>query len=147
MKEYGDKIAYIYRNYSINYHQNSTAAASAAVAAHNQGYFENFAKILFQQQDDWFYSEGAERDKQFEDYFTSATDGKGDIEKFRQDIKSSNTRDKLAVDREFAVRVNLSATPLIYINKEKYDVTSAKESEFKKAFRARIDAALEDAEK
>ena len=33
VKEYGDQIAYVYRNYAINYHQNATAAASAAVAS------------------------------------------------------------------------------------------------------------------
>ena len=147
VKEYGDQIAYVYRNYAINYHQNATAAASAAVAAYKQGYFEDFAQVIFLQQNDWFYSEGEKRDKQFEEYFTAATEGKGDLEKFRADIKSSDVRNKLAVDREFAIRVNLNATPLIYINKEKFDVTSSKESEFKSSFKARINAALEDAEK
>ena len=147
VKEYGDKIAYVYRNYAINYHKNATAAASAAVAAYNQGYFEDYAQVIFLQQSDWFYSEGEKRDKQFEDYFTAATEGKGDLEKFRTDIKSSAVRNKLAVDREFALRVNLTATPLIYINKEKFDVTSSKESEFKSSFKARIDAAITDSEK
>ena len=144
VKEYGDQIAYIYRNYAINYHQNATAAASAGVAAYKQGYFEDFAQVIFLQQNDWFYSEGEKRDQQFESYFTTATDGKGDLEKFRADIKSADVRNKLAVDREFATRVNLNATPLIYINKEKFEVESAKESEFKSAFKARINAALEE---
>ena len=147
VKEYGDKVAYVYRNYAINYHKNATAAASAAVAAFRQGYFEDFAQVIFLQQSDWFYSEGANRDKQFEDYFTTATEGKGDLEKFRADIKSTDVKNKLAVDREFSSRVNLTATPLIFINKERFEVSSSKESEFKKDFKARIDAALEDTEK
>lgn len=147
VKEYGDDVAYVYRNYAINYHQNATAAASATVAASKQGYFEDYAQVIFLQQSDWFYSEGEKRDKQFEDYFTTATEGKGDLEKFREDIKSSDVRNKLAVDREFATRVNLTATPLIFINKEKFDVESSKESEFKSSFKARINAALKDAEK
>lgn len=145
VKEYGDEIAYIYRNYAINYHKNATAAGSAAVAAYLQGYFENFAETLFETQGDWFYSEGAERDQQFEDYFMAASDNKGNLEKFRQDIKSADVRNKLAVDREFAVRANLTGTPLIYINKEKFEVASSKESDFKSALKSRINAALEAA--
>ena len=146
VKEYGDKIAYIYRNYAIQYHTNATAAATAAYAANNQGYFEEFAEILFDKQNDWFYSEGETRDKQFESYFLKASEEKGDLEKYKNDLKSSSIKNKLAMDREFAVRENLTGTPLIFINKEKFDITTTKESEFKKDFKARIDAALKDAE-
>ena len=145
VKEYGDDIAYIYRNYAIQYHSNATAAATAAYAANNQGYFEEFAEILFDKQDDWFYSEGEARDKQFESYFKKASEEKGDLEKYKADLKSSSIKNKLAMDREFAVRENLTGTPLIFINKERFDVTTTKESEFKADFKARIDAALKDA--
>lgn len=144
VKEYGDDIAYIYRNYAIQYHNNATAAATAAYSANNQGYFEKFAEILFEKQNDWFYSEGEARDKQFESYFIEASEEKGDLEKYKADLKSSSIKNKIAVDREFAVRENLTGTPLIFINKERFDVTSSKESEFKKDFKARIDAALKD---
>ena len=86
VKEYGDKIAYIYRNYAIQYHTNATAAATAAYAANNQGYFEEFAEILFDKQNDWFYSEGETRDKQFESYFLKASEEKGDLEKYKNDL-------------------------------------------------------------
>ena len=145
VSEYGDKIAYIYRNYAIQYHSNATAAATAALSAHNQGFFTDFAELLFKNQGEWFYSEGATRDQQFESYFVSASNGKGDVEKYKADLKSSDIKNKLAVDRELAVRVNLTATPLIFINKEKFDVNSAKESEFKQDFKSRINAALKDA--
>ena len=144
VKEYGDKIAYVYRTYAINYHQNATAAASAAIAAYKQGYFEEFAKTIFREQNNWFYSEGKERDEQFESYFNAASEGKGNIEKYREDLRSTDTKNKLAVDREFAVRVKLDATPLIYINKQKFDVESAKESEFKASFKNRIEEALKE---
>jgi len=147
VEEYGDKIAYIYRTYAINYHQNATAASTSVIAAHNQGYFSEYAKIMFANQNDWFYSEGKDRDRQFEEYFITATNGKGDVEKYREELKSSNIKNKIAVDREFANRVNLSGTPLIFINKEKFDIESSKESEFKASFKKRIDTALEEAEK
>lgn len=145
VKEYGDQIAYIYRNYSISYHTNSSTAITAALAANNQGYFEDYAKLVFEKQDEWYYSEGEERDNKFEGYFTTVTEGKGDVERYKKDLKDSNIKDKINVDREFANRLKLSATPLIYINKEKFDVGSSKESEFKQSFKDRIDAALRDA--
>jgi dsba oxidoreductase len=144
VREYGDKIAYIYRNYSLQYHNSSVAAATAALAANNQGYFEKFAEEMFKNQSEWYYSEGQTRDGQFEKYFKTASEEKGDLEKYRADLKSSNIKDKLAVDREFAVRLNLSATPLIYVNKEKFDITTTKESDFKQTLRNRIDAALSE---
>lgn len=145
VKEYGDQITYIYRNYAIQYHSNATAAATAAYAANNQGYFEEYADLLFKNQDDWFYSEGEKRDKQYEEYFKEASEGKGDVEKYKADLKSSAIKNKLAMDRELAVRVNLTATPLIFINKEKFDVISSKEDDFKKDFKARIEKVLKEA--
>ena len=138
VKEFGDDVLYIYRNYAIQYHNNATAAVTAAYSANNQGYFEKYAtaavtaaysannqgyfekyaEIIFEKQNDWFYSEGEKRDKQFEEYFVAASEGEGDIEKYRADLKSVNIKNKIAVDRELANRVNLSATPLIFINKE-----------------------------
>lgn len=146
VREYGDKIAYVYRTYAISYHPNATAAATSAIAAYKQGYFEEFAEILFKNQDAWFYSEGQARDTQFEEYFNTATGGNGNIEKYKEDLKSSGIKDKINLDREFANRVKLSATPLIYINKEKFDVETSKESDFKTSFKARIDAAIRDTE-
>ncbi len=145
VKEYGDQIAYIYRNYAIQYHNNATAAATAAYAAKAQGYFEEYAELLFKNQDDWFYSEGEKRDNQFEEYFKEASENKGDVEKYKADLKSTSIKNKLAMDRELAVRINLDATPLIFINKEKFEVTSSSEEEFKKDFKARIDAAIKKA--
>ena len=152
---------YIYRNYAIQYHNNATAAVTAAYSANNQGYFEKYAEIIFEKQNDWFYSEGEKRDKQFEEYFVAASEGEGDIEKYRADLKSVNIKNKIdfdllisgipenkiAVDRELANRVNLSATPLIFINKEKFDITSTKESDFKENLKTRINDALKAANK
>lgn len=147
VKEFGDDVLYIYRNYAIQYHNNATAAVTAAYSANNQGYFEKYAEIIFEKQNDWFYSEGEKRDKQFEEYFVAASEGEGDIEKYRADLKSVNIKNKIAVDRELANRVNLSATPLIFINKEKFDITSTKESDFKENLKTRINDALKAANK
>jgi protein-disulfide isomerase len=147
IKEYGDEVAYTYRIYTLSYHSNATAAATAALAASKQGYFEDFALMLFDKQDDWFYSEGEQRDKQFESYLENVSDGHANMDKYREDLKSKDIKDKIALDHELAVRSNLTGTPLIFINKERFDVTSSKESEFKKELKSRIDAAIEAANK
>ena len=147
VEEFGDEVAYVYRTYAINYHQNATAAATAAVAAYKQGYFEDFALEIFAKQDEWFYSEGEERDKQFESYFMKASGDHGNIDQYREDLKSKAIKDKIAVDHELATRLKLTGTPLIYINKEKFELESTKESEIKQKFKNRINAALEAANK
>lgn len=146
VKEYGDDVAYVYRNYALSYHSNATAAATAVIAAHNQGYFEDYALLVFEKQDEWFYSEGEARDKLFEGYLTTVSDGNADLEKYKSDLKSTAIKNKLAIDREFANRIKINATPLVYINKEKFEVASSKESDFKDSFKSRIEAALRDAE-
>lgn len=147
IKEYGDDIAYTYRIYTLSYHSNATAAATSALAASKQGYFEDYALMLFDKQDDWFYSEGEERDKQFESYLEKVSGGHINMDKYREDLKSKDIKDKIALDHELAVRSNLTGTPLIFINKERFDVTSSKEADFKKELKSRIDAAIEAANK
>ena len=43
----GGKLGVVYRNYLLSYHQNGTAAASAALAAGLQGYWKEYANKLF----------------------------------------------------------------------------------------------------
>ena len=137
-----EEVAFIFRIYTLSYHKNATAAATAAIAAHEQGFFEEFAETLFKTQDDWYESEGEERDKQFEEYFVQVAGDKGDIDRYHADLKKSGIKNKLSVDRELATRVNLTGTPLVFVNKEKFEFSSTKESEFKKLLTDRIDAAL-----
>ena len=143
VEEYGDKIALIFRTYVLSYHQNGTAAATAANAAGLQGYWEEYANLLFVNQNEWAESEGTDRDDLLSGYLETASEGKADLEKFREDMKSSAIKDKISFDRSLGNRINLSATPTIFINKEKYDIKSTKESEIKASLKEMIDAALE----
>lgn len=75
------------------------AAASAANAAALQGYWKPYKDLLFANQSDWFYSTGNELQQQLETYFEKASDGKGDLTKFREDMKSEKVAKKIAFDR------------------------------------------------
>ena len=110
------KLAVIYRNYLLSYHQNGTAAASAAEAAGLQGYWEEYATKLFTNQSDWQYASASERTELFNKYFEAVTEGKGDLEKFNKDIASNEVSQKISFDMGTGKRIDISATPSLYID-------------------------------
>lgn len=146
VEEYDGKVAVVYRNYVQSYHANGTAAASAANAAAIQGYWKEYKNLLFANQNEWYYSDAATRQKQFEQYFVTATDGKGDLEKFRTDMLSDAVAAKIAFDRKLSEERHLTYTPYIYLG-----TTRIKESEMGNDFldimRQKINAELEKLEK
>lgn len=119
VEEYGGEVAVVFRLYIQSYHQNGVAAASAAEAAGLQGYWKEYKDYLFQKQTEWHSSDAATRQRQFEDYFMEITAGKGDLEKFRQDMLSEEVARKIEFDAELSRKVDLSYTPLIFVNDER----------------------------
>ena len=114
--ELDGKLAVVYRNFLLSYHQNGTAAASAAEAAGLQGYWEEYGDRLFEGQAEWYYANGSERTEIFNRYFAEVTGGKGDIEKFNQDIASEAVSKKISFDMGIGRRVDISGTPAFYID-------------------------------
>lgn len=109
------KLAVVYRNHLLNYHQNATAAASAAEAAGLQGYWKEYADLLFSKQAEWEYLTGSERTSAFEQYFMEITNGEGDLEKFRSDISSDAVSKKISFDMGIGKRMNIEGTPAFYV--------------------------------
>ena len=116
------KLAVVYRNYLLSYHKNGTAAASAAEAAGLQGYWKEYADALFNNQAEWEYASASERTTLFNKYFTEVTDGKGDLEKFNQDIASENVSKKISFDMGIGKRIDLPGTPAFYIDGQYLDL-------------------------
>jgi predicted DsbA family dithiol-disulfide isomerase len=108
------KIALVYRSFLLSYHQNGTAAASAAEAAGLQGYWKPFADLLFSNQSEWEYSSPSERKEFFKTYFTEATEGKGDMDKFLSDIGSAQVKKKIDFDMGIGKRMDIGGTPSFY---------------------------------
>ena len=144
-EEYGDNVALIFRTYVLSYHPNGNAVATAATAAGLQGYFEEYSALVFSKQNDWYDLEGAERDAALSGYLETVSNGSADMDKYRSDLKSSAIKDKIAFDRSLASRIDLSATPTIYVNQQKYTIPSVKEAEFKSGLRNLIENALREA--
>lgn len=110
------KLAIVYRNYILSYHQNGTAAASAAQAAGLQGYWKSYADLLFKNQADWEYASASERSELFSEYFTEVTDGKGDLDKFKSDLASKEISQKISFDMAIGKRVDVGGTPAFFID-------------------------------
>ena len=120
--ELDGKLAVVYRNNLLSYHQNATAAASAAEAAGLQdpdgtkGYWKEYGDMLFAEQSDWEYKSGSERTEVFEKYFLEVTNGEGDIDKFREDVKSDAVSKKISFDMGIGKRVGIEGTPAFYVD-------------------------------
>ena len=142
VKEYDDQVGLVFRSYILSYHQNGTAAASAANAAALQGYWEPYAKKLFKEQSNWESLAATDRDKHFREYFVEVTEGKGDTEKFLKDMNSDAVKQKIKADMAISKRLGVNETPTIYINGKAFELPSAKEKEFKEKLREVINQAL-----
>lgn len=143
LEEYGDDLAIVYRNYLLSYHQNGTAAASAAEAAGLQGYWKEYADKLFTNQSVWSDASGDERTDIFVGLFNSVTGGLGDEAKFRSDMRSEAVKKKISFDSDISSGLDITGTPSFFLNGEKIDFTSAKgEDGFMNVFREKIDEQL-----
>lgn len=115
------KLAVVYRHDLLSYHQNATAAASAAEAiglqdqGSSKGWWKKYADRLFSDQAEWEYLSGSERTAAFEKYFTEITKGEGDLEKFRSDISSTSVSKKISFDMGISKRMNIEGTPAFYV--------------------------------
>ena len=143
VKEFGDDLAVVYRNFLLSYHQNGTAAASAAEAAGKQGYWEEYANKLFTNQSVWSSASGDSRTDIFLDFFRNVTDGKGNEAQFVADMKSEDVKNKLNFDAGISKGLDIPGTPAFYLDGERIDFSSAKnEEEFLNLFRDKINAKL-----
>lgn len=150
-KEYDGKFRVVYRTFPLtSIHQNAIAAASAAEAAGLQGYWEEYGDLLFANQSEWFYASGTARTDMFMSYFTSVTNGQGDLPKFRADLSSANVKKKVNFDDAIAKSLNISSTPSFFDDEGK-EIDWAKsdtqtKSETLQIFRDFIDKKLEQTE-
>ena len=147
LEEYGDKLAIVYRNFLLSYHQNGTAAASAAEAAGLQGYWKEYADKLFTNQSVWANASGDSRTDIFLDLFRSVTNGAGDEAKFIADMKSEEVKKKLSFDAGISKNLDIPGTPSFFIDGERIDFSNAKNADgYLDIFREKIDAKLDKTE-
>ena len=121
IEELDGKLGVVYRSFLLSYHQNGTAAASAAEAAGLQGYWKEYADKLFAEQSEWEYASASERTALFDKYFEEVTEGKGDMDKFNKDLASENVSKKISFDMGIGKRINVGGTPAFYVDGQLID--------------------------
>ena len=94
------------------------AAAAAANAAALQGYWKEYADLVFANQSEWEAAKGSDRTDLFVKYFNTASKGAGDVEKFKQDMTSEAVAKKIDFDIAMGEKIDVQGTPAYYIDGE-----------------------------
>ena len=128
-EKYGDRVKFVYRHYPLNGHKNAKAASTAVEAAGRQGYFWEMLSAVFDSQGDWGYKSGDKLTSALVDAFKTASKGKGDIERFKNDFGDTAIAEKIENDKQLGVEVNIKATPTILVNGESVDLSTRAISE------------------
>jgi len=144
--KYEGKLGVIFRYYILSYHQNGTAAASAAEAAGLQGYWREYGDLLFKNQNEWAGVNVSQRTELFTSYFKTVAGDEGNSDQFLSDLASERVAKRVAFDNDMAENViDVQATPAFYIDGEFLDWSGAganTEEKFINFFSEKIDAKL-----
>lgn len=109
-EKYGDSVAIYFKQFPLGGHQHSMSAATAALAAHNQGKFWEMHDMIFENQ------RGLSGDS-----FNKFAGRLGlNMSKFDSDLKSPSIASAIQRDRQEGDNAGLTGTPTIYINGRKY---------------------------
>lgn len=122
--EFGDRVAFVHRNFPLSIHENANAAARAAEAAGRQGLYWEMSDALFNNSDAWSGKSGNDLVVSFRNLFSKLSD-KVNITTFVNDMSADNVVAKVGFDRALGtVKHSVTYTPTIYVNGEKVDISS-----------------------
>ena len=143
-EEYGDRVAFIFRNFPINGHQNARAASAAAESAGFQGYYWPMIETLYSNRADWISEAGNTRTDTFKRLFKEIAP-EGDVDKFVSDMSDPNIEKKVNFDYGIGRNVDkVEATPAVYVNGEAVKVSEGSFDEVIQRVKAMIDKKLDE---
>jgi protein-disulfide isomerase len=128
VKEYGDKVRLVVRDFPLSQHANAARAAEAAEAAREQGKYWEYVAILFQNQS----ALGAEKLKEY------ASRLQLDRKRFDQALDSGRHAEQVQRDLRDGMRTGVDSTPTIFVNGRRI-LDKSRES-----LKAAIEAALKE---
>ncbi len=130
IKEYGDRVKFIIRDYPLTtLHPYAQKAAEAAEAAREQGKYWEYSALLFKNQ----------KELQPENLMKYAAQLGLDMTKFQDALLSGKFAEKVQTDIQDGYRIGVNGTPTIFINGKRLKDRS------KESLRAALDAALKNA--
>ena len=127
-EDYKDRLLFVYRNFPLNQvHANAAISAQAAYAAHLQGKFWEMHNMIFDNQGSWSSQKNAG-----ETFVEYAKELGLDIEKFRNDMNSQETKNFIANQERQALSLGVNSTPTFFLNAKRLNV-NASYTDFQKA--------------
>ena len=106
VKEYGDRVNFVVRDFPLEQHTHAAKAAEAAEAARAQGKYWEYIALLFQNQ-------GMLEAENLKEY---ATRLQLDRKRFDEALDTGKYAEKVQKDQQDGYRVGVDATPTVFIN-------------------------------
>ena len=132
-KDYGERLAVVFRNNPMPQHAKALDAARAAEAAGVQGKFWEFHDQLYLQRARWLRA----TDPHLE-FALMARDLELDVERFKKDMTGEAVATRVGADRERSAALGLDRTPVVFVNGRRAEL----QGDVEKGLRDDIDAAL-----
>ncbi len=111
VKQYGDKVKFVFRHHPLTQHANALAGADAVEAASDQGKFFEMVDALYARQPEW---ETLTDPKPI--FRKIAADVGLDAEKFDKALSGQTHRDRINQDKADAEKLGNPGTPTFYVN-------------------------------
>ena len=132
-----DELEFRYRHFPLTtIHENAYGAAVASEAAREQGKFDEYAALLFENQNELGESM----------FYKIAMDLNLDMEKFENDLDNEAVIARVELDMEEADKRRYNSTPTFVLNGKRLTISSNPESELRDAIQQKIDQAKSQAE-
>ena len=123
--QYPDKIKIVFKQFPLSFHKKAQPAATASLAAHNQGKFWQYHDLLYENQKRFT---AAKTVKDADPIFVELAQSlQLDINKFNKERKSRITMKTMQRDIKDGRKIGVRGTPSIYINGRKLQNRSLKE--------------------
>jgi protein-disulfide isomerase len=132
-KDYGDRLAVIFRQNPMPQHTHAIDGARASEAAGLQGKFWEMHDMLYLQRALW--TRAADPRAQFREF---AGRLQLDVDRFDKDFEGPEVAGRVQADRERAAALGLDRTPVVFINGTRPEL----QGDVEKGLHADIDAAL-----
>lgn len=131
-EEYGENLTVVARYFPLPGHPNSETAAAAVEAAAQQGKFKEMHSVMYETQTEWSHT-NEDRSPVFRGY---AEDLGLDMDAYDAAIADPATMERVNVDKNDAIALNLEGTPTFFLDGEKIQPATLEE------FRQLIETAI-----
>ena len=132
-KDFGEKLAVVFRERPLPQHAKAPEAARAAEAAGLQGKFWEMHDALYLQRNTWLRAETPRS------AFAELARGLGlDVNRFTADMDAAEVGTRLAADQERAASLGIDRTPVVFINGKRVQL----QGDVEKGLHDDIEAAL-----